>query len=206
MEGGIDNYTNNEFCWVSFSNGLVWTFVAPVLLISLYLFTILNSLQVLVSYKRTLNSGVPRFSSLGPCQSWVCLQYLFTILNSLQVLANPGFVFQYLFTILNSLQGLLIFVLHVLRSSEIRHAFERRRRQWQTTRATDLSSSRSHSDNSASYATPYKPRPLKDHDSDSLQGKRNQVAPSPTPIRADSARTIMTPIECARDNFATDAL
>ncbi|XP_048589979.1 adhesion G-protein coupled receptor D1-like isoform X3 [Nematostella vectensis] len=207
MEGGIDNYTNNEFCWVSFSNGLVWTFVSPVLLISLVNFIIL--IRVVREMTRLQNSKSSDTSNTR--QSVKACVVLFPLLGLTWVfgvlaVTDAGLVFQYLFTILNSLQGLLIFVLHVLRSSEIRHAFERRRRQWQTTRATDLSSSRSHSDNSASYATPYKPRPLKDHDSDSLQGKRNQVAPSPTPIRADSARTIMTPIECARDNFATDAL
>ncbi|EDO45462.1 predicted protein, partial [Nematostella vectensis] len=121
-------------CWVSFSNGLVWTFVAPVLLISLVNFIIL--IRVVREMTRLQNSKSSDTSNTR--QSVKACVVLFPLLGLTWVfgvlaVTDAGLVFQYLFTILNSLQGLLIFVLHVLRSSEIRHAFERRRLQWQTT-------------------------------------------------------------------------
>ncbi|XP_015773524.1 PREDICTED: adhesion G protein-coupled receptor L3-like isoform X2 [Acropora digitifera] len=33
QEGGLHSYIHGAFCWVSFSNNLIWTFVAPVLLV-----------------------------------------------------------------------------------------------------------------------------------------------------------------------------
>ncbi|XP_073231917.1 adhesion G-protein coupled receptor D1-like [Porites lutea] len=140
-EGGITSYVADSFCWLSFSNGFVWFFVAPVLIISILnvfvlarvtreLFTMhpTNVSSESNKFKRVLRACVVLFPLLGV--TWV--------FGVLSVTDLTGMVFQYLFTICNSLQGFLIFLLHVVRSSEFRVTVKRKLRRWGSKRNTTV--------------------------------------------------------------------
>ncbi|KXJ17951.1 Adhesion G-protein coupled receptor D1 [Exaiptasia diaphana] len=105
FEDGISSYTNQKFCWVSFSNGLIWTFVGPVILISMAnIFILVFAIREIVNlnqgkldqaekFRQGVKSCVVLFPLLG-------LTWLFGLL----AVTNAGIVFQYIFTILNSFQ------------------------------------------------------------------------------------------------------
>jgi len=141
-DDGIMSYVHSDFCWVSFYNNLVWTFAAPVLLVCLINSVILcrvvcemtkmQAAKDISNVKQGLKACVVLFPLLG--MTWV-----FGVLS----VTEAGLAFQYIFTILNSLQGFFIFIMHVLRSSEVRAAFLRKKQKWETAKNSNFPSSRS---------------------------------------------------------------
>ncbi|XP_067046941.1 adhesion G protein-coupled receptor L3-like isoform X2 [Acropora muricata] len=131
QEGGLHNYINGDFCWVSFSNNLIWTFVAPVLLVcvtnAVLLFLVIHEILKMRSNKapnaEKLRQAAKACVFLSPLLG---MTWAFGILS----VTNAGLVFQYIFIVLNSLQGLFIFLLHILRNADIRAEFKRKKRIW----------------------------------------------------------------------------
>ncbi|KAK2560003.1 Adhesion G-protein coupled receptor D1 [Acropora cervicornis] len=131
-------------CWVSFSNNLIWTFVAPVLfvcltnavLLSLVIREILKMQSDRPSNVENLRQAAKACVVLSPLLG---MTWAFGILS----LTNTGLIFQYIFTILNSLQGFFIFLLYILRSADVRAEFKRKKRMWfeMKGRVADLNSS-----------------------------------------------------------------
>jgi len=131
QDGGVHSYVHGDFCWVSFTNNLVWTFVTPVLVVCLVNALILGRVvQEIVTMQSDKTSELDRmrqgakacvvlFPLLG-------MTWLFGVLS----VTEAGLAFQYIFTILNSLQGFFIFVLHVLRNGDVRAAFHRKKQKW----------------------------------------------------------------------------
>ncbi|KAM7434431.1 hypothetical protein ABFA07_015464 [Porites harrisoni] len=128
---GLKYYTNEHFCWLSFSKHLSWFFVGPVLLIMTVNFVIL--LAVLREIRNLQQPNPTRLKafkkSLKAC---VILSPLLgvTWMFGLLAVTDAGLVFQYIFTILNSAQGMVIFLLHVLRNSEVRASFHHKILRW----------------------------------------------------------------------------
>ncbi|XP_073252173.1 adhesion G-protein coupled receptor D1-like isoform X2 [Porites lutea] len=102
---GLRYYTNEHFCWLSFSKHLSWFFVGPVLLIMAVNFVIL--LAVLREIRNLQEPNPTRLKafkkSLKAC---VILSPLLgvTWIFGLLAVTDAGLVFQYIFTILNSAQ------------------------------------------------------------------------------------------------------
>ncbi|XP_074606633.1 adhesion G protein-coupled receptor L3-like isoform X2 [Acropora palmata] len=131
QEGGLHSYIHGAFCWVSFSNNLIWTFVAPVLLVcvtnavllSLVIREILKMQSGKAPNAEKLRQAAKACVVLSPLLG---MTWVFGILS----VTNASLVFQYIFTILNSLQGLFIFLLHVLRNADVRAEFKRKKKMW----------------------------------------------------------------------------
>ncbi|XP_015773509.1 PREDICTED: adhesion G-protein coupled receptor G2-like [Acropora digitifera] len=131
QEGGLHSYIHGAFCWVSFSNNLIWTFVAPVLLVcltnavllSLVIREILKMQSDKPSNVENLRQAAKACVVLSPLLG---MTWAFGILS----VTNAGLIFQYIFTILNSLQGFFIFLLYILRSADVRAEFKRKKRMW----------------------------------------------------------------------------
>ncbi|XP_027039602.1 adhesion G-protein coupled receptor D1-like [Pocillopora damicornis] len=146
LEEGINSYVHGEFCWVSFSNNLIWTFVAPVLAVCM----INSGLLTRVIYEIICMQG-DRTSEFGKIrQGSKAMLVLFPLLGLTWVfgilsVTDTGLVFQYIFTILNSLQGFFIFLLHVLKNGEVRAAFRRKKKTWMELRNISTSRVSSHS-------------------------------------------------------------
>ncbi|XP_068737283.1 adhesion G-protein coupled receptor D1-like [Montipora capricornis] len=131
QDGGIHSYVNGAFCWVSVKNQIIWTFVAPVLVICV-INMVLLSLVILeiLKMQRNRKSDVERLGqSVKTCVVLFPLLGLTWVFGVLSV-TNASLVFQYIFTILNALQGFFIFVLHVLRSTDVRAEFKRKTQRW----------------------------------------------------------------------------
>jgi len=102
---GLQNYTNENFCWLSFYKHLSWAFIAPVLLVTLINFVILmavlreirNLHEPNPSKMKTFNKSHKSFVILTPLLG---LTWVFGLL----AVTDAGLVFQYIFTILNSTQ------------------------------------------------------------------------------------------------------
>ncbi|XP_066023553.1 adhesion G protein-coupled receptor L2-like isoform X1 [Pocillopora verrucosa] len=130
-EKGLESYTNENFCWLSFQKRLSWAFIVPVLFVTIINFVILmavlreirNLHEPNPSKMKTFRKTLKSFLILSPLLG---LTWVFGLL----AVTDAGLVFQYVFTILNSTQGMLIFLLHVLRNSEVRAAFRHKMLKW----------------------------------------------------------------------------
>ncbi|XP_067047035.1 adhesion G protein-coupled receptor L4-like isoform X2 [Acropora muricata] len=124
---GILSYVHGDFCWVSRTNELIWTFVAPVLvvclvnlvLLSFVLYEIRNMPKDKTSELEKVVAGFKACVVLSPLLG---VTWLFGVLS----IEQAGLAFQYIFTILNSLQGLFIFLFHIVRNGDLRAELRRR--------------------------------------------------------------------------------
>ncbi|XP_068761358.1 adhesion G-protein coupled receptor D1-like [Montipora capricornis] len=131
QDGGIHSYVNGAFCWVSFKNQIIWTFVATVLVICVINMVLLSLvIREILKMQSNKKSDVERLGqSVKTCVVLFPLLGLTWVFGVLSV-TNASLAFQYIFTILNSLQGFFIFVLHVLRSTDVRAEFKRKTQRW----------------------------------------------------------------------------
>ncbi|XP_067046870.1 adhesion G-protein coupled receptor G6-like isoform X1 [Acropora muricata] len=131
QEGGLHSYIHGAFCWVSFSNNLIWTFVAPVLLVSVAN-TVLLSLVIREILKMQSDRASNVESLRQAAKACVVLSPLLgmTWVFGILSVTNAGLVFQYIFTILNSLQGFFILLLHIVRNADVRAEFRRKKKMW----------------------------------------------------------------------------
>ncbi|XP_068705871.1 adhesion G-protein coupled receptor D1-like isoform X4 [Montipora foliosa] len=144
--GVLQNYTNENFCWLSFSKKLSWSFIVPVLIITLInvmiLIAVLREIRNLKdpnpsklrSFKYVLSvKGRKGFKACIILSPLLGLTWVFGLLAA----TDAGLVFQYIFTILNSAQGLLIFVLHVVRNSDVRAEIHHKLLRWRFQRSAN---------------------------------------------------------------------
>ncbi|KAM7449250.1 hypothetical protein ABFA07_002808 [Porites harrisoni] len=135
-EKGIYQYKSSRWCWLSTEKYYIWSFAAPVILI-----TVINAVVFCGVVKEMVAMPSARSGKFHGIKTTVkaCI-VLFPLLGvtwlfGLLSLSNTGLVSQYVFTVLNTLQGLLIFLLHCIRNSEIRAAWNKklqnvRRQAW----------------------------------------------------------------------------
>ncbi|XP_022794346.1 adhesion G-protein coupled receptor D1-like [Stylophora pistillata] len=149
----MKTYPSSELtfsCWLSFHKLLSWAFIVPVLLV-----TVINLGIVMAVLREIRNLHEPNPSKMKilrkTLRSFIILSPLLglTWIFGLLAVTDAGLEFQYIFTILNSSQGMLIFLLHVLRNSEVRAAFHHKMLKWRFHIFHSSSSSRTHADMSA---------------------------------------------------------
>ncbi|XP_068737030.1 adhesion G protein-coupled receptor L3-like [Montipora capricornis] len=126
-DDGIYQYRARKWCWLSAERHYIWAFAAPVILITFVNMIIFCAVvkemismpsatsTKLNALKTTIKACVILFPLLG-------VTWLFGLLS----LAEGGAVTQYAFTLFNSIQGLLIFLLHCVRNSEVRSVWDKK--------------------------------------------------------------------------------
>ncbi|XP_067039054.1 adhesion G protein-coupled receptor L4-like [Acropora muricata] len=136
-----EGYGTDSSCWLSVTNGVIYAFVVPALLIILMNTVILG--LVIREIIRIQTNGVSNATKFDLIKSGLkSITVLFPLLGitwifGVLALGSQTIVFQYLFALCNSSQGLFIFIFHCLCNSEIRRAFQRKREIW-SNRKTSL--------------------------------------------------------------------
>lgn len=142
-------YYSQYYCWLTTTNGVLYAFVAPVLLIILVnCFIIVVVLYVIYNTRNVKSksghdkakTGLRSMCTLLPILG---VTWLFGILS----INDELVVFQYLFAITNSLQGLFIFIFHCFLSPQVRNALRNRMRKYEV--KTTFSGNTGHSGNLA---------------------------------------------------------
>ena len=92
-------------------------------------------------------------------------------------------------------QGFFIFVMHVLRSSEVRAAYLRKKEKWNTTKNSNFPSSRSAIDASADFSEKHAMRPIRGcTESTDPLSRRHQVSPMNSDIM-NTRESCLTPVD-----------
>ncbi|XP_058954251.2 adhesion G-protein coupled receptor D1 isoform X2 [Pocillopora verrucosa] len=120
-EPGIDQYINKNWCWLSTENYYIWSFAGPVVVISF-----VNMVVFCIVVKEMVNMTSMQSNKLSRVKTTVkaCI-VLFPLLGvtwlfGLLSMINSSVTSQYIFTLLNSLQGLMIFIFHCARNTEVK--------------------------------------------------------------------------------------
>ncbi|XP_058942067.2 adhesion G protein-coupled receptor L3 [Pocillopora verrucosa] len=126
-KNGIESYTSEKYCWLSSRNNLIWifvTFVAAIEVLNiLILVRMIKEMSTLTqptgedNHLQQIRLGIKTCAVMIPLLGVTWLFGL--LLSSHKALA-------YLFTIFSSTQGILIFVLHCVRNSQIREQLKRK--------------------------------------------------------------------------------
>ncbi|XP_027040094.1 adhesion G-protein coupled receptor D1-like [Pocillopora damicornis] len=122
-KGGIQSYTSNKYCWLSSTYDLIWIFVTFLTATGvLSSFILARVTRKLTTVPQTEPNKIQRVRlGIKACVLMIPLlgiTWLFGLLSPLHK------AFTYIFIILNSTQGVLIFILHCMRNSEIRERLE----------------------------------------------------------------------------------
>ncbi|XP_033122869.1 adhesion G-protein coupled receptor D1-like [Anneissia japonica] len=121
-------YGSGVACWLGLNDGVIWAFVAPVLIVGM-----INTL-IMVSVIRTFtslkaNADKARTERMkSNLRAILLLQPLLGVTWLFGVLSfnfSWAISFQYLFVICNSLQGAFIFILHCVMNEEVKKAAQR---------------------------------------------------------------------------------
>ncbi|XP_066023136.1 adhesion G-protein coupled receptor D1-like [Pocillopora verrucosa] len=124
---GMKSYISETYCWLSSRNNLIWIFVTFVAIIEvlniLILVRIIKEMSTLTqptgedNHLQQIRLGIKTCAVMIPLLGVTWLFGL--LLSSHKAVA-------YLFTIFSSTQGILIFVLHCVRNSQIREQLKRK--------------------------------------------------------------------------------
>ncbi|XP_067028627.1 adhesion G protein-coupled receptor L4-like isoform X1 [Acropora muricata] len=122
-----EGYTTETHCWLSIADGMIWSFVGPVLMVCLVnIYFLGRTFKVMAD--RTSNQPArnpPGFRYwIKACAVLTCLLGTTWLLGMFFV-DKETVVMAYLFNIFNVLQGLLIFIFHCLADERIRAEYKR---------------------------------------------------------------------------------
>ncbi|XP_071114229.1 adhesion G protein-coupled receptor B1-like [Haliotis cracherodii] len=137
----LEGYGNDQFCWLTVTDGVLYAFVGPVLFVvlanSVIIIIILRALcstKLMVTKRRrerattTVRSLCVLMPVLGV--AWVC---------GVLAINNYTVIFQYLFASFNSLQGFLIFIMHCLFNRAIIDGVRKAKARYETNKTTSKS-------------------------------------------------------------------
>ncbi|XP_071115297.1 uncharacterized protein [Haliotis cracherodii] len=110
----LEGYGNDQFCWLTVTDGILFAFVGPALFVVLANAVIIAIIfRVLCSTRMMVNKGnkekiVTTVRSLCVLMPVLGVTWVFGVL----AINEETVIFQYLFAVFNSLQGFLIFIMH----------------------------------------------------------------------------------------------
>ncbi|XP_060558292.1 adhesion G protein-coupled receptor L2-like [Ruditapes philippinarum] len=128
----LHGYGTEQTCWLSTETGLIWAFLAPVLVVILVNFIIV----VLVIRTMCGTTAMSKKSTKGRAKAALrCILILMPLMGltwgfGALSLNSDTIVFQFIFAILNSFQGLLIFIFHCVMDKKIKDALSKQRYKW----------------------------------------------------------------------------
>ncbi|XP_066023134.1 adhesion G protein-coupled receptor L4-like [Pocillopora verrucosa] len=124
---GIGSFTSAKYCWLSYTNNLIWIFAAFMAFVEvlniLILVRVIKEMTTLVqpmgedTHIKQIRLGFKTCAVMIPLMG---ITWLFGLLSPLHK------AFAYIFTIFNSTQGFLIFFFHCVRNSQIKERLKRR--------------------------------------------------------------------------------
>ncbi|XP_057296181.1 adhesion G-protein coupled receptor D1-like [Hydractinia symbiolongicarpus] len=121
--------TREDFCWISTSSDVIWTFVGPVLCVIVTNVVIL--IQTLrVSYKMTVaTSEGLKFRKLAQLTLLLLPVFGLSWIFGILAVNDDVIIFQYVFAFLSAFQGLFIFVGYVILNSDVKREYDRVKRR-----------------------------------------------------------------------------
>ncbi|XP_068726850.1 adhesion G protein-coupled receptor L2-like isoform X2 [Montipora capricornis] len=122
-----EGYTTNKHCWLSVDDGFIWSFVGPVLLVSMVnIFFLGRTFKAMADRTSNQPARAPPNMRywIKACAVLTCLLGT-TWLLGLFFLDESSVVMAYLFNIFNVSQGLFIFIFHCLADERIRAEYKR---------------------------------------------------------------------------------
>ncbi|XP_053398236.1 adhesion G protein-coupled receptor L3-like [Mercenaria mercenaria] len=141
----LEGYGNENFCWLTADNGLIWAFVGPALVIITFNgICLIIDMRVMFQTKSTETKTASEkiktsFRSLCVLVPVLGVSWLIGIFY-----INDSFYFiQYIFAVLNGLQGLFIFLFHCLLNPQVKKALMLRERRRSSAKETLKSTFRS---------------------------------------------------------------
>ncbi|XP_033740708.1 adhesion G-protein coupled receptor D1-like isoform X3 [Pecten maximus] len=139
-----NGYHANDYCWLSLSNGVIYSFVGPaVCIIMVNVIVIFCVMKALFSSKfiatktekQKIFAGVRSVTVLLPVLG---VTWLFGIIS----VNNDLIVFQYMFAVTNSLQGFFIFLFYCVFNVSVRRALEKKMKRFEFRTQTSKTGSR----------------------------------------------------------------
>ncbi|XP_060567799.1 adhesion G protein-coupled receptor L4-like [Ruditapes philippinarum] len=123
-------YGNDKSCWLSIDDGLKWAFVGPALLIILVNFILIVLVLKAIFKTKNLSQKSLKERTITGIR---CLCVLLPLVGCTWVIGifyvNKDFAWiQYVSAVCNGLQGLAIFIFHCLLNTQIKHAYQRKKR------------------------------------------------------------------------------
>ncbi|XP_060567801.1 serine-rich adhesin for platelets-like isoform X2 [Ruditapes philippinarum] len=123
-------YGNDKSCWLSVDDGLIWAFVGPALLIILVNFILIVLVLKAIFKTKNLSQKSLKERTIAGIR---CLCVLLPLVGCTWVIGifyvkeDLAWI-QYVFAVCNGLQGLAIFIFHCLLNTQIKHAYQRKKR------------------------------------------------------------------------------
>ncbi|XP_071507102.1 adhesion G-protein coupled receptor D1-like [Diadema antillarum] len=134
----FNGYGTENHCWLSATDGLMWAFAIPVLIvIAINTVVLIMVIRVFMSLKANADkTEVERFRAgaraILMLQPLLGFTWIFGLLSSY----DTSLFFTYMFVIFNSLQGVFIFILHCVMNEEVKKAFRSKYRRHARRRST----------------------------------------------------------------------
>ncbi|XP_029991385.1 CD97 antigen isoform X2 [Sphaeramia orbicularis] len=123
-----EGYGTDQYCWLSWQNGLIWSFYGPVCFIIVvnvffFIITVWKLAQKFTSLNPDLSKlhKIKAFTVTAIAQ--MCILGLMWVFGAFLFQKETNFTVAYIFTILNSLQGALVFIMHCLLSKQVREEY-----------------------------------------------------------------------------------
>ncbi|XP_033641692.1 adhesion G-protein coupled receptor D1-like [Asterias rubens] len=122
----MHNYTRHTSCWLSFEDGFIWSFLAPVLLIITGNTLVLIRLLVVFMSLKTNQDKTERMKMKAGLRLIIILEPLLGLPWIFGFVFAGNIVFTYFFVIFNSLQGLFVFLSQCVFDKEVRQKFNQK--------------------------------------------------------------------------------
>ncbi|XP_046548289.1 adhesion G protein-coupled receptor B1-like [Haliotis rubra] len=137
----LEGYGNDQFCWLTITDGVLYAFVGPVLFVILansviiiIIMRVLCSTKLMVT-KRKRERAVTTVRSLCVLMPVLGVTWVFGVL----AINDYTVIFQYLFASFNSLQGFLIFMMHCLFNRAIIEGIRKAKARYDSNKTTSKS-------------------------------------------------------------------
>ncbi|XP_070535786.1 uncharacterized protein [Ptychodera flava] len=123
-----DSYGNQDYCWLSMTDGMPAAFIVPAMLVVVInIIVLIMVLRAFMGVKTNAKKSDTEKIRAGLRAAVILVPLLgLTWLFGLFAVNEAAVYFQYLFSIANSLQGFFIFLFHCFLNEEVRSAYHKR--------------------------------------------------------------------------------